>query len=115
MVERFTKRILATGIFDTYVAAAFFASLIFFVINANAYTPLEIMAGVVLSTIVFKGISNIMFGLSVALLALDNEKDKIEFEKSANRLESLVNDLAIQEAAVQASKNIEKTNETQNK
>lgn len=105
MVERFTRRLFLSKIFDTYVAAVFFASMIFFVINAAHYTPLESIIGIVLITTAFKGVSNIMLSLVISLLNLENEQDRIEFEEASNRLESLVNDLAIQEAAVQSARN----------
>ena len=61
---------------------------------------------IVLVTIAFKGVANIMFSLTVSLMKFDNAQDAVEFEKAANKLESLVNDLAIQEAAVHSKKNI---------
>lgn len=105
MVEGFAKRLLTSKIFDLYVSFVFFASLIFFVLNAQHYTPIEIIAGVVLITIAFKGIANIMLSLTISLLNLENEQDRVDFEDASNRLESLVNDLAIKEAAVQSAKN----------
>jgi hypothetical protein len=91
---------LASKIFDTYVAAGFFATVIFFVLNASIYTPIEMTTAVVLVTTAFKGISHIMFSMTISLINLDNQHDAIDFEKSSNKLESLVNDLAIQKAAV---------------
>jgi len=105
MVEQFSKNIIASRIFHTYVAAVFFGSLIFFILNAHFFTPIEIITGVILITIAFKGISNIMLSMTISLINLENQQDKVEFEEAANRLESLVNDLAIKEAAVQTSKN----------
>ena len=105
VVEDFSKKLLSSKIFDTYVSTVFFAVLIFFVLNANYYTPFEMIFWIVLVTIGFKGVANIMFSLTVSLMKLDNTQDAIAFEKSANKLESLVNDLAIQEAAVQSKKN----------
>ncbi|MBD3841567.1 MAG: hypothetical protein IE909_06720 [Campylobacterales bacterium] len=105
MVESFSRRFLSSKVLDMYVAAAFFASVIFFVLNSYHFTPLEAMIGIVLSTIVFKGIANIMLSMVISLLNLENEQDRLEFEDASNRLESLVNDLAIKEAAVQTSKN----------
>jgi phosphotransferase system glucose/maltose/N-acetylglucosamine-specific IIC component len=105
MVESFSRKLLASKIFDTYVAAVFFASLIFFVLNSSYYTPLEMIFYIIVITITFKGISNIMLSLTIALFNLENEQDRVEFEEASNRLESLVNDLAIQEAAVQSAKN----------
>ncbi|MEA3354205.1 MAG: hypothetical protein U9Q33_10350 [Campylobacterota bacterium] len=104
-VESFSKKMLNSKIFDTYVAAVFFATLIFFVLNISYYTPFEMIFWIVVVTIGFKGVANIMFSMSIALLNLDNAEDAVEFEKSSNKLESLVNDLAIQEATVKTNKN----------
>lgn len=108
MIEKFSKRLLASKIFDTYVAAVFFASLIFFVVNAQHYTPFEIIFSVVIITIAFKGIANVMLAMIISLFDLENEQDRMEFEEASNRLESLVKDLAIKEAAVQSAKNNDK-------
>ena len=106
IVENFSRTMLRSKIFDTYVAAVFFATIIFFVLNSNHYSPIEIILWVMIITIGFKGIANLMLSLTISLLNLDNKEDAIEFEKSSTKLESLVNDLAIQEAAVQSAKNI---------
>ena len=105
ITEAFSKKIVASGLLDTYVAASFFATLIFFVLNSNIYTPLEMIIGVVLVTIAFKSVANIMLSMAISLVNLESEEDSIEFEKSSIKLESLVNDLAIQEASVQSMKN----------
>ena len=105
VIEKFSKKMIDSGIFDTYVAAVFFSSLVFFVLNSSVYTPLEIMLGVVLSTIVFKGVANMMLSMTISLVSLNNEEDHLMFKKESDNLESLVNDLAIQEAAIQSNKN----------
>ena len=109
--EEFSKRLLQSKIFDTYVAAVFFGTIIFFVLNADFYTPIEMMFWVVFVTILFKGLANIMLSLLIALFNLSNEQHRLEFEKASDDLDSLVNDLAIQEAAVQSAK----TNNGENK
>ncbi len=105
IVENFSKKIIASRLLNTYVAASFFATLIFFVLNSNVYSPFEMILGVMLVTVAFKGIANLMLSMSISLVSLNNEQDAIEFEESANKLEALVNDLAIQEASVQSMKN----------
>ena len=104
MVDYFSRKMLASRIFDTYVAAGFFATVIFFVLNFASYTPIEMTTVVILVTTALKGITNIMLSMTISLVNLDNKHDAIDFEKSTNKLESLVNDLAIQKAAVQSAK-----------
>ncbi len=104
--EEFSQRLLQSRIFDTYVGAVFFGTVIFFVLNASFYTPIEMMVGIVFVTVFFKGLANLMISMTISLFTLSNEQDRIDFEKSSNTLESLVNDLAIQEAATQSNKTI---------
>ena len=103
-IEKFSKRMIESGIFNTYVATVFFSSVIFFVLNASIFTPLEMMFGIVASTILFKGVANIMLSMTISLVNLDNQQNSVEFKKDSDNLESLVNDLAIQEAAIQSNK-----------
>lgn len=105
IVESFSKTIIKSKILDTYVAAVFFAIIIFFVLNSGHFSPFEMISWIMIVTIAFKGISNLMLSMVISLVSLDNTEDKIEFDKSASKLETLVNDLAIQEATVQSSKN----------
>ena len=102
--EEFSKRLLQSKIFDTYVAAVFFGTVIFFVLNASFYTAIEMAFWVVFVTILFKGLANIMLSMLISLYNLSSEQDRLEFEKSSDELESLVSDLAIKEAAVQSAK-----------
>ena len=105
VIERFSRKMLDSGIFDTYVAAVFFSSIIFFVLNSSSFTPIEMMLGIVFSTIVFKGVANIMLSMTISLVNLDNEHNSMEFKKSSDEVDALINDLAIQEAAIQSNKN----------
>jgi len=105
VIEKFSRKMLESRIFNTYVATVFFSTLIFFVINSSVFTPLEMMFGIVTATILFKGVANIMLSMTISLVSLDNEQDSVAFKKDSDNLESLVNDLAIQEAAIQSNKN----------
>lgn len=105
IVEKFSIKMLESRIFNTYVATVFFSSAIFFVLNSSIFTPLEMMFGIVCSTIVFKGVANIMLSMTISFINLDNQHDINEFKKSSDELDSLVNDLAIQEASIQSNKN----------
>ena len=106
LVEDFSSRVLRSNIVKTYVATAFFATLIFFILNANSYTPLEMMIGIVLVTIAFKGVSNMMLSLVILLFNLQRKDDSLEFEKSASNVNSLLNDLSLQQAKIKTNQNI---------
>lgn len=104
VIEKFSKRMLDSRIFNSYVATAFFSSLIFYVLHASLFTPLEMIFGIITATILFKGVANMMLSLTISLVNLDNQEDQVAFKKDSDTLESLVNDLAIQEAAIQSNK-----------
>lgn len=70
VVERFSQNLINSGIFRLYIATGFFATLIFFVINADLFTPLEMIFGIMGVTIVLKGITNMMLSLLILLLIL---------------------------------------------
>ena len=97
-IEKFSNKLVSSNITNTYVAAAFFATLIYFTINSNLYTPLEILFGVVFATIFFKGIANIMFSLVIVLFNLKNQEEEIAFDKLSTRVEGLLSDLSLQES-----------------
>ena len=87
-------------IFDTYVATVFFAMLVFFVLNMNSFTPLEIIIGVMVATVAFKGIANIMFAMTISFVTFDKLDDAIEFEKAAGQVETLANELSMKQVAL---------------
>lgn len=99
VVEKFSQNIINSGILRLYIATGFFAALIFFVINADLYTPIEMMFGIVAVTIILKGISNIMLALLVGLFSLDSKRDELEFKHNSDKIDSLLADLTIQESA----------------
>jgi len=105
VVETFSKRMVDSGILNTYVAAVFFASSIFFVLHSSHFTPIEMTLGVIIATIVFKGVANMMLSMAISFVRLDNQQDEVDFKKESDNLEALINDLAIQEAAIQSNKN----------
>jgi len=102
-IENFSNKLVSSNILNTYVATAFFATLIYFTINANLYTPIEMLFGVIFSTIFFKGIGNIMFSLVIALFNLKNQEDELAFDKISTKVEGLLNDLALQESKLKST------------
>jgi hypothetical protein len=97
-IEKFSSILVRSNITNTYVATAFFATLIYFTINSNLYTPIEILFGVVLSTIFFKGIANIMFSLVIILFNLKTQEDELAFDKLSTKVDGLLSDLSLQES-----------------
>ena len=105
IVESFSHKLLNSSMRNTYVATAFFATLIFFVINANSYTPIEMLLGVTMVTIAFKGLSNMMVSLVILLFNLDNKEEQLEFEKTSQRINGLLNELSLQQTKFKTSQN----------
>lgn len=99
VVEKFSQGVLNSGVLRLYIATGFFATLIFFVINSDLFTPLEMLFGIVAVTIVLKGISNIMLSLIIALFSLDNKRSELEFKHNSDKIDALLAELTIQDAA----------------
>lgn len=97
VVENFTNRLIASRIIDTYVATAFFATLIFFVFNAHAYTPIEMIFGVIIVTIGFKGMAHLIVSLVIVMYDLDHKVDENKFQEQSSKIDGLLNDLALQQ------------------
>jgi hypothetical protein len=102
-IESFSNNLVRSNILNTYVATAFFGSMIYFTINSNLYTPIEMLFGVIFSTIFFKGIGNIMFSLVIALFNLQNQEDEIAFDRLSTKVDGLLNDLALQESKLKST------------
>lgn len=98
VVERFSQSIVASGILKLYIATGFFGTLIFFVLNSELFTPLEMIFSIVAVTIILKGIANIMLSLIIGSFSLENKKEELEFKHNSDKIDSVLADLTIQEA-----------------
>jgi len=98
VVERFSQNVINSGIFRLYIATGFFATLIFFVINADLYTPLEMIFGIIGVTIILKGVSNMMLSLIILLFNLDNKRDELNFKYNEEKIDAMIAELGVQEA-----------------
>jgi hypothetical protein len=99
VVEKFSQGVLNSGVLRLYIATGFFATLIFFVINSDLFTPLEMLFGVLAVTVVLKGVSNIMLSLIIIFFSLDNKREELEFKHNSDKIDALLADLTIQDAA----------------
>lgn len=95
IVERFTQNMINSGLFRLYIASGFFATSVFFVINAELFSPLEMILGVIGVTIALKGITNLMLSMIILLFSLDNKKSEMEFTYQSERIDSLLSELKI--------------------
>lgn len=99
VIERFSQSVINSGIFRFYIATGFFATLIFFTINADLFTPMEMILGIILTTIVLKGISNMMLSLIVSFFSLDNKKSEFDFKYNEEKIQVMLGQLVVNDAA----------------
>lgn len=104
VVERFSQNVLNSGIFRLYIGTGFFAILIYFVLNADMYTPIEMLFGVIIVTVGLKGISNMMFSLIILLFSLENKEAELGFKYNAEKIDAMISELAVQEARLNNEK-----------
>lgn len=109
IIERFSQTVINSGIFRIYIATGFFATLIFFVINAELFTPFEMILGTMLITIVLKGMSNIMLSLIISLFNLDNKRNEFDFKYNEEKIQVMLNELSVKEV-MDVNKNLKKAN-----
>ena len=109
IIERFSQTVINSGIFRIYIATGFFATLIFFVINAELFTPFEMILGTMLITIVLKGMSNIMLSLIISLFNLDNKRSEFDFKYNEEKIQVMLNELSVKEV-MDVNKNLKKAN-----
>ena len=98
IVEKFSQNVINSGIFRLYIATGFFATLIFFVINADLYTPIEMIFGIIGVTIILKGVSNMMLSLIILLFDLNNKRTELDFKYNEEKINAMLNELSVQDA-----------------
>ena len=104
VIERFSQGVINSGVFKIYTATGFFATLIFFVINADLFTPMEMLLGIIIITVALKGVTNMMLSLMILLFNFDNKKAQLDFEYNAEKIDSIISELAVKEAAAKNEK-----------
>ncbi len=105
VIERFSQNVIDSGVFRLYTATGFFATLIFFTINADLFTPMEMILGIILITIVLKGVSNMMLSLVVSFFNLDNKRDEFDFKYNEEKVQVLLNELSVKDMVNSDTKN----------
>lgn len=104
IIEKFTQNILNSGLFRLYIASGFFGTVVFFVLNSNLYSPLEMIIGVIVVTIALKGITNLMLSMIILFFNLENKKEEMNFKYNTRNIESLLNELSLKESSTEAAK-----------
>ncbi len=104
IVEKFSQNVINSGIFRLYIGTGFFATLIFFVVNADLYTPLEMIFGIIGVTIILKGVSNMMLSLVILLFSLDNKREEFDFKYNEEKINAMMNELVVQDVQAAGQK-----------
>lgn len=90
IVENFSQSLINSGLFRLYIATGFFSTVIFFIFNADLFTPFEMILGTIGVTVCLKGIANIMLSMMIAFFSLNERKEEIDFEMNAANVETNV-------------------------
>ncbi|RXK00764.1 MULTISPECIES: hypothetical protein [Arcobacteraceae] len=104
VVERFSQNLINSGIFRLYIATGFFATLIFFVINADLFTPMEMIFGIMGVTIILKGVTNMMLSLIILLFNLDNKREELKHKYNEDKIDAMLAELSVQDAQEKVDK-----------
>jgi hypothetical protein len=107
-IEKFTRGVLRSRVLDTYVAASFFGTVIFFIVNIHLYTPMEVLMWTFVVTIGAKGLANLMLSLMISLFDLSQVEEKNNFEQESERINQLLSELKLQEIEKSNDKMINK-------
>ncbi|CAM3573530.1 hypothetical protein [Arcobacter aquimarinus] len=110
VIERFSQTVINSGVFRLYIAIGFFATLIFFTLNADFFTPMEMILGIILVTIILKGISNMMLSLIISLFSLDNKRNEFNFKYNEEKIQVMLNELSVKDVMDSNEKNLKKAN-----
>ena len=111
MVEKFFIKIIKTKFIDFYVATAFFATVVFFILNISLYTPSEILMWIIIVTLTFKGLAHLIVSIIIMFFDLKQIEQNLEYKKQLNKLETLVNELSIQQTKIKNKNNKQKSGE----
>ena len=93
VVERFSQNLINTGIFRVYIAIGFFATIIFFTFNTELFSPLQMLFGAILVTVVLKGFSNLMLSFIVNNFSLDEKRADFDNKYNEDKISLLLNQL----------------------
>ena len=109
VIERFSQTVINSGVFRFYIATGFFATLIFFIINADLFTPMEMILGIIIITIVLKGVSNMMLSLIISLFSLENKRNEFNFKYNEEKIQLMLNELTVKDISDANNKDQKKT------
>ena len=97
VIERFSQNLINSGLFKTYIATGFFATILFFLFIFFFFTPIEMLVWIVVMTLLLKGLSNIMVSLIISLFSLENKRKEFEFKYNEDKINAMLSELVIKD------------------
>ena len=97
VIERFSQNLINSGLFKTYIATGFFATLLFLLFNSELFTPIEMLVGIIFVTLLLKGLSNIMISLIISLFSLENKRKEFDFKYNDDKINAMLNELVVKD------------------
>ena len=97
VIERFSQNLMNSGLFKTYIATGFFATLLFFLFKSELFTPIEMLVGIIFITLLLKGLSNIMISLIISLFSLENKRKEFDFKYNEDKINAMLNELVVKD------------------
>ncbi|TLS98951.1 hypothetical protein [Aliarcobacter cibarius] len=97
VIERFSQNLMNSGLFKTYIATGFFATLLFFLFNSELFTPIEMLVGIIFITLLLKGLSNIMISLIISLFSLENKRKEFDLKYNEDKINAMLNELVVKD------------------
>ncbi|AXK49470.1 hypothetical protein [Aliarcobacter trophiarum] len=113
VVERFSQNLINSGIFRVYIAIGFFATIIFFTFNTELFSPLQMLFGAILVTVVLKGFSNLMLSFIVNNFSLDEKRAAFDNKYNEDKISLLLNQLITKDMSENQVNNDDETNQEQ--
>lgn len=104
VVQRFSQSVINSGILRVYTACGFFMTSIFFIINSSIFSPIEMVTWIVLVTVAFKAVGNVMLSLIILLFNLDNKRSEIDFERASAEIDNILAEFSVKETNKKISK-----------
>ncbi len=86
----------STKIQELFVLTGFIATIIFFILNTDKFSTIEILTGSFFSLVLLQSIYYVMLGFVTIQTNIDIVNDDIQLQNSIDRIDAALNELASQ-------------------
>jgi hypothetical protein len=104
IAEKIRLKIEHSGIPELFIFLGFIAAIIFYLLNINILTVMDMVVGSILLVIILRAIVNIMIGFTTSLEEIGDIEENMHFQNSYDKLEVALSDLILQETTKSATK-----------